>query len=64
MIGNCKRNKWCCFCSHWHDPACTAIKPLPGRDMFEVDQTAARKCLKTNLNTKALHICGKFEPKF
>lgn len=64
MLGNCKRNKWCCFCSHWYDPACLTIKPLTGRDMYEIDQSAERKCSQINLKTKALHVCGKFKPKF
>lgn len=30
FLGNCNKNKWCCFCKHWLDPALTAIKPKPG----------------------------------
>ena len=26
MIGNCKKNKWCCFCEHWYDPACSSLE--------------------------------------
>lgn len=64
MLGNCKRNKWCCFCSNWFDPACSALKPLKARDLFEVDQTVVCKCRQNNLNTKALATCPKFKPKF
>lgn len=64
MIGNCKRNKWCCFCRHWFDPSCSCLDKLPGRDLFTVDQTAVKKCTLSNLNTKALCTCSKFDPKF
>ena len=64
MIGNCKKNKWCCFCKHWYDPACQSLKKLPGRDLFEIVQSERNRCCKCNLETPAVHTCPKFEPKF
>ncbi len=63
MLGDCTKNKWCCFCANWYDPANSALKPRTGRNLFDVDNTAMSKCMATNLKTKALFTCPKFKPK-
>ena len=64
MLGDSTKNKWCCFCVNWYDPANSAIKPRTGRNLFDVDNTAMSKCMATNMKTKALFTCPKFKPKF
>ena len=64
MLGNSQRNKWCCFCKHWFDPACMALTPKSGRDMYEVDTNKKNKCNKKNLITPAISVCKDFTNKF
>jgi len=64
MLGNSKKNKWCCFCKYWYDPTLSALKPKQGRDLFEVDINKKNKCLERNLVTQALSTCPKFSGKF
>ena len=64
MLGNSKNNRWCCFCKHWFDPGCSALKPRPGRDLYDVNKDMKCKCSICNLYTPAVHNCPKFERKF
>ena len=63
MLGNRKKNKWCCFCKSWYDPANTALKPRQG-DLFDVDQKKRYRCMVHSYDTNALSTCPKFSPKF
>ena len=65
MLGDCKKNKWCCFCKNWFDPSCSALKPRLVKDMFDVDTTKRFRCLKkAGIVTPALYVCKDFERKF
>ena len=64
MLGNSDRNRYCCFCKHWFDPSCEAVRPKMGKNLFEIDNTKMKKCLKINLQTKAVYVCKNFEKKF
>ena len=63
MLGNCKKNKWCCFCQNWFDPSCSALKPRIG-DLFDVDDKKKARCMLVSYETKALSTCSRFKPKF
>ncbi len=64
VLGNSNSNKWCCFCKHWFDPACSALTPRVSKGMFDVEKDAKCKCTKQNLVTPAIHNCKYFERKF
>jgi len=60
-VRHCKK---CAFCKHWYDPTNSAIAPkYPQRGVWEYDQKARKKCLKTNLEKTAASVCGRYEPK-
>ena len=63
VLGNPQRNRWCCFCKHWFDPACSALTPRPGGNLYDVDGEKKCKCECCKLMTKAIHTCPKFEKK-
>lgn len=63
ILGDCKKNKWCCFCVHWYDPANLALKPRVNRNLFDVDNSKRNKCVLRNIITPALSTCPKFKPK-
>jgi hypothetical protein len=63
MLGHSKRNKWCCFCKHWFDPSCSALKPKMAPNMYDVDNTKRLKCNNKNVITPALFVCKDFECK-
>ena len=63
MIGNSQKNKWCCFCKYWFDPSCSAIKPLAGKDMFQVEMSVKCKCSKRNMTMQAVASCKEFTKK-
>lgn len=56
--------KKCAFCKHWYDPTNSAIAPkYPQRSIWELDQKAKKKCLKTNIEKTAASFCSRYEPK-
>ncbi len=63
ILGDCQKNRWCCFCKNWYDPANKAIKPRVNKNLFDVDKNAKNKCMVKNLMTPALGNCPKFEKK-
>jgi hypothetical protein len=64
FLGNCQKNKWCCFCRHWYDPTNSALTPRMGKDLFDVDGRAVKKCNLHCLETHALGTCKDFKKKF
>ena len=64
VLGNCSTNRWCIFCKYWYNPSGCGLTPRVGRNLFDVDNLMKAKCMKTGLNTPAIHNCPKFERKF
>lgn len=63
VIANSKKNKYCAFCKHWYDPTNSALEIVLGKDLFRIDNSTQKKCIKQNLITKALFICRYYESK-
>ena len=61
MLGSRQRNKWCCFCKYWFNPAYVGLKMKSGCNMYEIDTTRKCKCLKSDLTTPAISTCRYFE---
>ena len=64
MRYNAKNFKICAFCRHWYDPCNSAITPLMGKNMYEVDTNAKSKCILTNFQKRASGpVCKDYDPK-
>jgi hypothetical protein len=63
VLGNSKKNKYCAFCTHWYDPTNSALTAVPGRDLYQIDNTQQKKCNKHQYQTKALSTCKLFISK-
>ena len=62
-IGNIK-TRMCVFCKYWYDPTNESISPkAPQIGLWEYDEKAKRKCLKSGLNMSSKAFCGKYECK-
>lgn len=55
--------KRCCFCKYWYDPTNSAIKPMKGKDLWEVVCGQQAKYLIKNCNMYSQNTCSKFECK-
>ena len=64
ILGDCSKNKWCCFCKNWYDPTNSSIKPRICKNLFDVENNRKNKCLLKNLITPAISSCSSFERKF
>lgn len=56
--------KMCAFCKYWYDPNNEAISPKsPAIGLWEYDEKAKRKCMKSGLNVSSRASCKRFECK-
>ena len=63
VTASSKKNKYCSFCKHWYDPTNSALNPMPGKDLYKIDSSISKKCVKRNLIMPALSICKFYESK-
>lgn len=64
QYSNIKVAKRCVFCKYWYDPTNSAISPrAPQINLWNFDEKAKSKCLKKNIEMKAIGFCGKYECK-
>lgn len=61
---NVKKAKKCALCKYWYDPTNSAIEPkIPSANIWSMDETQKRKCLKKNSDMRAWVSCPKYECK-
>ena len=61
---NIKTVRCCALCKYWYDPSNSAISPkAPNINLWSVDDKCRNKCLKTNIDQRAIAVCSRFELK-
>ena len=61
---NIKSTKCCAICKYWDDVANEAVLPrVPGKGLWQVDDTTKRMCLRKNYERPAMACCSNYECK-
>ena len=58
-----ERIHYCAFCTHWFDPGCSAIKPVPYTNGWRCDCSIRNVCTKKNIRTYANSFCSNYVAK-
>lgn len=53
----------CASCRFWDDPSRSAISPTIGKNVWEVDTTQKKFCIRKKISTKANAKCQQYESK-
>ncbi len=60
---NAKFIKCCALCKYWDDPARTAAKPTYAKNIWDIDISQNRLCMKKRMKMKAVGNCTQYEAK-
>jgi hypothetical protein len=60
---NIKVAPMCASCRYWDDPTRSAMKPTTGKNLWEIDASQMRLCMKKKIKMKANARCGQHEFK-
>jgi hypothetical protein len=60
---NIKAVPMCASCRYWDDPTRSAMKPTVGKNLWEIDTSQRRLCMKRRIKMKAAARCRLHEFK-
>lgn len=63
MRVNVKFMQMCASCQYWDDPSRSAMTPTVGKNMWEVNTSLMRLCIKRKVKMRAGSCCQQYKLK-
>lgn len=60
---NIKYVQMCACCQYWDDPTRSAMKPTVGKNIWAIDTSLERLCIKRKIKMRSNARCGQYKSK-